>query len=90
MAKSTLLELKLELTPYVIKQELVDETDSRKIGNGAYGVISKVKYCGTPCAFKELHSFLLPAGVLLILATPVKNYLKWREIQLAIHPIVGG
>ena len=19
-----------------------------------------------------------------------KNYLKWREIQLAIHPIVGG
>ena len=35
MAKSTLLELKLELTPYVIKQELVDETDSTKIGNGA-------------------------------------------------------
>ena len=31
-----------------------------------------------------------PAGVLLILATPVKNYLKWREIQLAIHPIVSG
>ena len=31
-----------------------------------------------------------PAGVLLILATPVKNYLKWWEIQLAIHPIVGG
>ena len=31
-----------------------------------------------------------PIGVLLILATPVKNYLKWQEIQLAIHPIVGG
>ena len=31
-----------------------------------------------------------PVGVLLILATPVKNYLKWRETQLAIHPIVGG
>ena len=31
-----------------------------------------------------------PPGVLLILATPVKNYLKWWEIQLAIHPIVGG
>ena len=31
-----------------------------------------------------------PAGVLLILTTPVKNYLKWWEIQLAIHPIVGG
>ena len=31
-----------------------------------------------------------PVGVLLVLATPVKNYLKWREIQLAIHPVVGG
>ena len=31
-----------------------------------------------------------PAGLLLILATPVKNYLKWRETQLAIQPIVGG
>ena len=31
-----------------------------------------------------------PIGVLLVLVTPVKNYLKWREIQLAIHPIVGG
>ena len=60
MAESTLPELKLELTPYVIKQELIDETNSERIGNGAYGVITKVKYCGTPCAFKELHSFLLP------------------------------
>ena len=31
-----------------------------------------------------------PVGVLLILATPVKNYLKWQEIQLAIRPLVGG
>ena len=30
-----------------------------------------------------------PVGVLLILAMPVKNYLKWWEIWLAIHPIVG-
>ena len=26
-----------------------------------------------------------PIGVLVVLAMPVKNYLKWREIQLAIH-----
>ena len=26
-----------------------------------------------------------PVGVLVVLATPVKNYLKWREIQLAIQ-----
>ena len=31
-----------------------------------------------------------PVGVLLILATSVKIYLKWQEIQLAVHPIVGG
>ena len=49
-----------QLIPYIIQQELIDETDSETIGNGAYGVISKVKYGGTPCAFKELHSFLLP------------------------------
>ena len=30
-----------------------------------------------------------PVGVLLVFATPVKNYLKWREIYLAIHSIVG-
>ena len=26
-----------------------------------------------------------PIGVLVVLATPVKSYLKWREIQLAIQ-----
>ena len=31
-----------------------------------------------------------PVGVLLTLAMPVKHYLKWWEIQLAIHPILGG
>ena len=60
MARSSFQDLKQELTPYVINQELVDETDRERIGNGAYGVISKAKYCGTPCALKELHSFLLP------------------------------
>ena len=38
------------------------------------------------CLLPSTH----PVGVLLVLATPVKNYLKWQEIQLAIHPIVGG
>ena len=30
-----------------------------------------------------------PVGVLLVLAPPVKNYLKWWEIKLAIHPIAS-
>ena len=36
------------------------------------------------------HPSSHPAGVLLVLATLVKNYLKWRETQLAIQPTVGG
>ena len=30
-----------------------------------------------------------PVGVLVALATPVKNYLKWQAIQLAIHSVVS-
>ena len=30
-----------------------------------------------------------PIGVLLVLATPVKNYLKWWEFRIAINPRVG-
>ena len=31
-----------------------------------------------------------PIGVPLVLAMPLKHYLKWWERQLAIHPILGG
>ena len=31
-----------------------------------------------------------PAGMLVVLTTLVKNYLKWRAIQLAIHSTVGA
>ena len=30
-----------------------------------------------------------PVGVLQVLAMPVQNYLKWCEIELAIHSIIG-
>ena len=33
---------------------------------------------------------LPPLGLLVVLTTPVKNYLKWRAIQLAIHSTVGA
>ena len=32
---------------------------------------------------------LHPIEVLVVLATSVKNYLKWQAIQLAIHSTVG-
>ena len=31
-----------------------------------------------------------PVGVLVVLTTLVKNYLKWRAIQITIHSIVGA
>ena len=31
-----------------------------------------------------------PAGMLVVLPTIVKNYLKWWAIQLAIHSTVGA
>ena len=34
--------------------------------------------------------FVAKAGMLVVLTAPVKNYLKWRAIQLAIHSTVGA
>ena len=31
-----------------------------------------------------------PTGMLVVLTTPGKNYLKWRAIQLAIHSTVDA
>ena len=31
-----------------------------------------------------------PAGMLVVLTTLIKNYLKWRAIQIAIHSTVGA
>jgi len=60
MAGSTLLQqIKKEMIPYIMKDKLVDEKNSENIGKGAYGAISKIKYCGTPCAAKEIHPILL-------------------------------
>ena len=68
MADLTLLrKIQKGLISYVLKGELVDEKNSANIGNGAYGTIRKIKYCGTPCAAKEMRSDLLPellAGML--------------------------
>ena len=64
MAGFTLLQqIQRELIPYILNKELVDEKNTKKLGNGAYGTITKIKYCGTPCAAKELHPALLPESL---------------------------
>ena len=53
-------QIKRELSPYILPQEYIDDKSNEKIGAGSYGSITKIMYCGTPCAAKELHSILLP------------------------------
>ena len=68
MAGLTLLQqIQRELAPYILKKELVDEKNNEKLGNGAYGTITKIKYCGTPCAAKEIHPVLLPDSLAKVL-----------------------
>ena len=40
--------------------------------------------------FVATHPPTLQESVLVVLTTPVKNYLKWWAIQLAIHSTVGA
>ena len=64
MADLTLLkQMKNELLDFILKEELIDEQSTeRPIGSGAYGTITKIKYCGTLCAAKEIHPILLCKG----------------------------
>ena len=48
--------------------------------------IAFVRHFMATCPPPSFH----PIGVLLVLVMPVKNYLKWRENQIAINPIVVG
>ena len=77
-----LLQMKKELIPYILEEELVDEKNSEKIGNGAYGTIKKIRYCGTPCAAKEIHSILLQdvlAGISNIERDESLSKVKFRK-----------
>ena len=83
MAGLTLLvQMKKELIPYILEEELIDEKNSEKIGTGAYGFIKKIRYCGTPCAAKEIHSALLPdvlAGISNIERDEALSKVKFRK-----------
>ena len=37
----------------------VTKLDRKELGRGAYGRVYAVKYCGTICAAKEIHSVLV-------------------------------
>ena len=44
---------------------------------------------GIDVAFVSIPPLSTPIEVLVVLAMPVKIYVKWRVIQLAIHSTVG-
>ena len=50
----------------------------------------KMKLLPTTLWLPALPTPSHPVGVLVVLTTPVKNYLKWQAIQLAIHSTVGA
>ena len=54
---------------------------------GAIAVFSSDRVLA--CHFVAPHLPPLYIEVLVVLATPVKRYLKWQAIQLAIHLTVG-
>ena len=58
MADSSLLtQIKRELIPYTLEEQLIDEENSERIGeDGSYAIVTKIKYCGTPCAAKEIKA----------------------------------
>ena len=51
------------MAPFLLNKDLIDEREAENIGSGAYGTITKIKYCGAPCAAKEIHPVLLPEVV---------------------------
>ena len=57
MAKS-LDDLGEKLQRLTVSESLV-ETLGQELGNGAYGKVYTVRYCGLLCAAKEIHSILM-------------------------------
>ena len=71
-------QMKEERLDFILKEELIDEQSTeRPIGSGAYGTITKIKYCGTLCAAKEIHPLLCKSSQESLL---VENF--WTEIHV--------
>jgi len=51
-------DINLQLACITVSESYVESKDKILIGNGSYGAVFKVKYCGKPCAAKEIHSLL--------------------------------
>jgi len=67
----------------------VTKLDRKELGRGAYGRVYAVKYCGTICAAKEIHSILVEEVGDVEMRRTVESFLReCRQCSTLRHPNV--
>ena len=67
----------------------VTKLDRKELGRGAYGRVYTVKYCGTICAAKEIHSILIEEVGDVEVRRTVESFIReCRQCSTLRHPNV--
>ena len=67
----------------------VTKLDRKELGRGAYGRVYTVKYCGTTCAAKEIHSILVEEVGDVEMRQTVASFMReCRQCSTLRHPNV--
>ena len=67
----------------------VTKLDHKELGRGAYGRVYAVKYCGTICAAKEIHSILVEEVGDVEMRRTVESFMReCRQCSTLRHPNV--
>ena len=67
----------------------VTKLDRKELGRGAYGKVYAVKYCGTICAAKEIHSILVEEVGDVEIRRTVESFMReCRQCSTLHHPNV--
>ena len=67
----------------------VTKLDRKELGRGAYGRVYGVKYCGTVCAAKEVHSILVKEAGDMEMQQTVESFMReCRQCSTLRHPNV--
>ena len=67
----------------------VTKLDRKELGRGAYGRVYAVKYCGTICAAKEIHSILVEDVGDVEMRRTVESFMReCRQFSTLRHPNV--
>ena len=67
----------------------ITELDCEELGRGAYGRVYAVKYCGTVCAAKEIHSILVEGVGQVQMQRTIESFMReCRQCSRLRHPNV--